>query len=109
MNFPFLLSLKYGVETTCTGLRTMQENCKYITDNDFLTEQNDPHQLFIDYCISSYRHRDAFLKSQEELLFKVTYIIHKECKHDWVIDWVDETPDKTNRIKYCQYCELTEA
>ena len=45
MNIPFLMSLKYSTETMCTGLRTMEENCNYITENDFLSNNNNLENL----------------------------------------------------------------
>ena len=108
MNFPFLLSLKYGIETMCTGLRVMQENSTYITENDFLSKVNDPDSFFMDYCISTCRFQQAFLKNQEELLEKITEQIHNTCTHEWITDWIHKSPDDTKRIKYCKHCEITE-
>tara|TARA_B100000963_G_C22302566_1_gene526333 strand:+ start:307 stop:636 length:330 start_codon:yes stop_codon:yes gene_type:complete len=108
MNIPFLMSLKYSTETMCTGLRTMEENCNYITENDFLSNNNNYHDLMADYCVSAYRFQQAFLKSQTELLEKMKNAIRAECTHEWVIDLIDISPESSKRIRYCKYCELVD-
>lgn len=31
----------------------------------------------------------------------------KKCQHNWVVDYIDLTPDKSQQIQYCSKCEET--
>jgi hypothetical protein len=35
-------------------------------------------------------------------------LIKQTCQHNFVIDDIDITPDKSMRIKYCTICETTD-
>ena len=30
------------------------------------------------------------------------------CIHDWIEDWIDIDPDRSQRIVYCRICEITQ-
>lgn len=30
------------------------------------------------------------------------------CIHDWIEDWIDIDPDRSQRIVYCGICEITQ-
>jgi len=53
--------------------------------------------LFLDYEVVS----------KKELLKEIDEAIMKNCEHNWVTDYIDVTPDRTERIIYCTKCELT--
>jgi len=33
--------------------------------------------------------------------------IYETCEHVFTEDWIDITPDKSKRIKYCEVCHMT--
>ena len=67
------------------------------------------HKLF--YKIKFYLERD-FQALQNDLEYKkillkeICDLCRKNCKHKWVLDWIDINPDRTERIIYCEHCEL---
>ncbi len=106
MNYSFLMSLKYSIESIHEGLNNMQENCTYITQNNLISE-NSETEFLLDYCVLACRFQPHFLNGHKKLLNLINRQIYSECKHKWITDWIDEGPDKTKRIQYCEYCECT--
>ena len=45
----------------------------------------------------------GFLEKVEEGINKV----EETCEHNWVNDYIDISPDKSEQICYCSKCELT--
>jgi len=39
---------------------------------------------------------------------KICKKIYNNCQHEFVKDLVDITPDKSQHISYCKFCEMTE-
>ena len=43
-----------------------------------------------------------------DVLFKhIDCVLKSECRHIYVEDWIDITPDKSQKITYCKLCEST--
>ena len=50
---------------------------------------------------------DYEVESKKELLKEINETIMKNCEHNWITDYIDIHPDRTERIIYCEKCELT--
>ena len=44
----------------------------------------------------------------KERLKELCKLIKETCNHNYIIDDIDITPDKSMRIKYCTICETTD-
>lgn len=57
-------------------------------------------KLFKDMCIIDKQHIERRLNTIQKK-------IYEKCKHCFVFDLIDLTPDSSKYIKYCELCELT--
>ena len=47
------------------------------------------------------------LVRKTELLAELRNYCRKECSHQWVTDYIDIDPEKSEKIMYCKKCELS--
>ena len=106
MNYVFLESLKHSIESISNGLQIMHKNCKYITKHNLISNNNN-YDFLLDYCVLACRFNPRILKGHENIIDLIDKQMSLECKHKWVTDWIDTSPDKSVKIVYCEYCECT--
>ena len=47
------------------------------------------------------------LENKTELLTELITYCRENCQHEWINDMIDINPDKSQRIIYCQKCQLS--
>tara|TARA_B100001063_G_C16775666_1_gene565047 strand:+ start:2316 stop:2540 length:225 start_codon:yes stop_codon:yes gene_type:complete len=47
------------------------------------------------------------LEEKKEMFEKLNQIIEKKCKHKWIADYIDTSPDTSQIIEYCSKCMIT--
>lgn len=48
-------------------------------------------------------------QTMNELIAHLKEIIHRECDHDWIEDWIDLPCGNMRKIYYCLVCETTQS
>ena len=83
-----------------------------MSKNDFLTFDEDNVSVLVDI------HRELMqeittlqdnLKTKQQRSVNIENILRKICKHQWIVDYIDQmypTFKEGIRIEYCKYCEL---
>jgi hypothetical protein len=64
-----------------------------------------------DSILNSKIHKNFFIEKKCEISYlkkACNKYIYANCKHDFIIDLIDITPDYSKTIKYCQICEYCE-
>jgi hypothetical protein len=51
--------------------------------------------------ISAKEENDIFLCNIYDSVCKY---VNMNCNHNYIEDWIDQSPEKTHRIEYCTYC-----
>ena len=46
------------------------------------------------------------IESATQLLSELRRYCREQCEHEWVKDYIDINPDKSQHIIYCSKCEL---
>ncbi len=62
------------------------------------------------YQMFFYAKRDEFLKKKEricKLKNMCSTLVQQHCNHDFVDDYIDITPERSEKITYCRICEYT--
>jgi hypothetical protein len=77
-------------------------------DNNYL-ENKCNHLLFSDYfgTIDNYDTYQESLNDLETLKDEIINIVNNICQHEWVDDYIDISPELSQRICYCVNCETT--
>uniref|UniRef100_A0A6C0LNU1 Uncharacterized protein n=1 Tax=viral metagenome TaxID=1070528 RepID=A0A6C0LNU1_9ZZZZ len=71
-------------------------------DNAFYTKQEITQNLFFFTNKKERLERMACVNAQSE-----TQNTHACCEHEFVNDYIDLTPEKSERVVYCRFCDLT--
>ncbi len=45
--------------------------------------------------------------SSDQVVPSISCQCNKMCVHDFIEDWIDIDPDRSQRIVYCRICEMT--
>jgi hypothetical protein len=65
-----------------------------------------------DIIVSNQTHNKFFFNSRKEYMQILRSACDKKiielCKHEFVEDTIDITPDKSQNIRYCSICEYTD-
>jgi len=65
-----------------------------------------------DIIVSNQTHNKFFFSSRKEYMQILRSACDKKilelCKHEFVEDTIDITPDKSQNIRYCSICEYTD-
>ena len=49
----------------------------------------------------------SLLSNIRSMLDRIDNVLKSECKHDYVEDLIDITPDRSQKITYCKICSCT--
>lgn len=69
---------------------------------------NDKNKKNTDKIYSSYANfSNQSLNYYKNLLSKTNHQIFVNCKHNWIKDYIDVSPEESQQIIYCTNCMLT--
>jgi hypothetical protein len=67
------------------------------------------HNLeFIQDYFKTNKYTEEVLEKKKHLLNKINIYIKENCQHSFIDDFIDIDPEKTVKIRYCQFCEYTQ-
>lgn len=96
-----------SLDTINMILTTMQNNVSQMDNNCITTEYN--HSLTIYNASRMNDTKNVFINFKNNIENIIEYNnanCVQEC-HKWLYDVIDITPDKSQPIIYCEYCEIT--
>jgi hypothetical protein len=112
--FNIMISIYRDLSNNLEQIKTSQTNIKKVKqsiekmDNNYFNVKCDDN-IFKNY-LNMFEDIDEYNKMIYHLETLKLYLIQKiqnMCKHEWVCDLVDITPDKSQHICYCRLCEVT--
>ena len=77
-------------------------------NNDFFTKDNNRETTTMNTLLENIvdietKLENSLVECKEDAEYRLGYI----CRHDWIFDLIDITPDKSQYITYCSICEVT--
>ena len=77
-------------------------------NNAFFTKDNNIKTTTMDTLLENIvdietKLENSLVECKEDAEYRLGYI----CRHDWIFDLIDITPDKSQYIPYCSICEVT--
>ena len=83
---------------------------KYINISSYLTEIINSYDELSFYNNDFLLQCNKYKKELSEIknfINNINYSISQLCQHEFVEDEIDLTPDRSQKIEYCQICEYT--
>ena len=93
-----LLIFKHYIENEIT---TFQNNIKNI--DDYINENGNKYKIYNSYL----NFLTQSLNYYQNLIKKIDGKLFITCKHKWIKDYIDISPDESKQIIYCEKCMLT--
>jgi hypothetical protein len=78
--------------------------------NNILYIDNLPNNNIIYEIVRQKELKNTYIIKKTEIeqeIYKCDNTIYKLCDHDFIEDYIDLTPDTSQKIEYCSVCELT--
>jgi hypothetical protein len=108
MSLDYYLLCSENYNQIITNLENIIQLYENICYNTYLVDDLDINYLKIfqtenncDFFINKLSHMKQLKKICDDKIFKI-------CKHEFVNDTIDITPDTSKNITYCKICGLTE-
>jgi hypothetical protein len=83
---------------------------KYVNISSYLNEIINSYDELSFYNIDFLLQCNKYKKELSEIknfINNINYSISQLCQHEFVEDEIDLTPDRSQKIEYCQICEYT--
>lgn len=74
-------------------------------DNTFFTKQEILQNLF--FFTNKKERIERIVEVNAESENQNTHVHDSCCEHEFVNDYIDLTPEKSERVVYCRFCHLT--
>ena len=78
--------------------------------NTVFRENNHPNNNIIHEIVKLKEIKNIYIIKKTEIekeIYKCDDNIYKLCDHDFIEDYIDLTPDTSQKIIYCSVCELS--
>ena len=112
--YNILVSMYTDVSNNLEQIKTSKSNIQKIRDN--ITEMDTNYfdakcddDIFKKY-LNMFDDNDDYNKMVNDMETLKSYLMEKIrniCKHEWVCDLVDVSPDKSQHVCYCRLCEVS--
>ncbi len=95
------------IKTSNALMKKVRHSIDGLNNNYFETHCND--EIFKHY-LNMFEDVELYNELVYNLETLKTYLEEKlknMCKHEWVCDLVDVSPDRSQHVSYCRLCEVT--
>jgi len=99
--FDYFLFLKKKYTNILHNLIDIRNTYNEIINSDMANGK------YLEYEINSKNKCKKQIADIEYYIERIEKEIQNNCKHNFVEDEIDITPDKSQKIKYCSICEYT--
>ena len=108
MSLDYYLYCRHEYDNIIEILDEIIEKCELISDISTLEQESDREY----YEISRPEETKNFFIERQNHIKRVKKLCDKKilelCKHDFVEDLIDISPERSKLIRYCRICECTE-
>jgi hypothetical protein len=83
---------------------------KYVNISSYLNEIINSYEelsFYNNYFLLQCNKYKKELSEIQNFINNINYSISQLCQHEFVEDEIDLTPDRSQKIEYCQICEYT--
>jgi hypothetical protein len=111
MNINYFLLMIKKYDTILNHVNSILEILEDLNDPNILTKESINNKDYQYIIFNSEMNTQYFIERQNHIIYLkhlCKKYIEKICNHDFILDSIDITPDKSKTISYCKFCGIND-